>query len=83
MDGYSATRRIDRASPRFRPARVRAPDHTDPCARDVQDLPEASRPAILDVTGRDVGADLLDLLADIRDVWRQGREILADPQGWR
>jgi hypothetical protein len=84
MAGYSAMGRVDRAAPRFLPAQGRAADAvgTAPVI-EVTEMPAEALPAVLDDGGRGFGGDLLDLLADIRDVWRQGREVLADPQGWR
>ncbi len=84
MAGYSAMGRIERAAPCFLPARGRDADtNAAPPAIEVTELPAEALPAVLDDGGRGFAADLLDLLGDIRDVWRQGREVLADPQGWR
>lgn len=83
MAGYTAMGRIDRAAPHFRSARGHDADAAERPAVDVAELPLDARPAIVDDGQGGFGADLIELLSDIRDVWRQGREVLADPQGWR
>ena len=89
MAGYAAMSRIERTAPRFR--RRRGSEGTDDArveplrgpAVDV-DLPDVPGPSeVQDLTGAGFAADLVELLADIRQVWRQGMEVLADPQGWR
>ena len=78
MAGYSAMARIERSRPRVRAAP--APDADRPGAPGVTitDLPRVE-----DLSGEPFAARVLDLWEDIRDVWRQGKEVLADPQGWR
>jgi hypothetical protein len=86
MAGYTAMSRIDRAVPRFRPSHAFLDAGELPVAVAVPDapveLPETGRPAIQDLTGAAFAANVVDLLADIRQVFRQGLEVLADPPGW-
>jgi len=85
MAGYAATMRIERAAPRFRPGRAPAddaPEIAPPAA--VVEMPGA-RPvaAIEDVSGEPFAARIAYLWDDVRDAWRQGMRVLADPEGWR
>ena len=88
MAGYVAMGRIEGAAPRFRPAYGTATEPPDvggtsgASVREVVSDP-AERAQLQDLAGAGFASDLVDLLADIRQVWRQGLEVLADPQGWR
>ena len=88
MAGYVAMCRIERAAPRRRssPALATEQSVVPPTAgsSSLVDVPSPTDAAqIQDLAGAGFAADLVDLLADIRQVWRQGLEVLADPQGWR
>jgi hypothetical protein len=88
MAGYVAMGRIERAAPRVRPAHGSVTQHVEVGATSgpsiLAEVPDATQHAqIQDLAGAGFASDLLDLVADIRQVWRQGLEVLADPQGWR
>ncbi len=83
MAGYATTARIERPKPRFRLGHAPEPLPPGVPTASPGELSDGTRPTVADVSGRAFAADLVELLADIRDVWRQGREVLADPRGWR
>lgn len=88
MAEYVAMSRIERAAPRFRPAHATTAEPAEAAGTTGPHLPTelselSDRAQIQDLAGAGFAADLVDLLADIRQVWRQGLEVLADPQGWR
>ncbi len=83
MAGYATTARIERATPRFRLGHAPDVSSSGVPVPSLEELPDGTGPSVGEVSGRGFAADLVELLADIRDVWRQGREVLADPQGWR
>jgi hypothetical protein len=79
---YAISARVERVSPRLRPAPPTDPG-PDSHPATLEELGPAGQPAVSDVSGRGFAADLIELLEDIREVWRQGRDVMADPQGWR
>jgi hypothetical protein len=83
MAGYATSARIGRTTPRFRLGHAPDGSSQDVSPPSLEELSDGTGPSVDEVSGRGFAADLVELLADIRDVWRQGREVLADPQGWR
>lgn len=81
MAGYAAMARIDHARPRFLPGRPL--DGADGVAWAAASIEAARETVLEDIAGEPFGARLADLLADIREVWRQGIDVLNDPQGYR
>lgn len=73
MAGYAATARITNASPR-RVAHQIGIDSGE--AAPV----ELDQPAVEELTGRPFLASLTDFWDDVREIWRQGMDVLRDPR---
>ncbi len=73
MASYAATARITHVAPH----RVvhRAP--VDPA---VADLVELDVPEVEEVSGQPYFATLSDIWDDVREIWRQGMDVLRDPR---
>ena len=78
MAGYAATARITHVAPH----RVShdAPVEPTDAARAIVEL---DGPAVEEVSGRPFLATLSYALDDVREVWRQGMDVLRDPQSIR
>jgi len=74
MAGYAATARITHVSP-HRVTRDDEPPPTSAVALSVEDELQ-----IEDVRGRPFLAALTDWWDDVREVWRQGMDVLRDPR---
>jgi len=79
MSGYAATARITRVAPH------RAARHEPPSGSpgDHADSVELDLGVVEELTGQPFLAALLDWWDDIREVWRQGMDVLRDPQSIR
>ena len=73
MAGYAATARITHVAPH----RV---VHREPVDSAIADLVELDVPAVEEVSGQPFLATLSYALDDIREVWRQGMDVLRDPR---
>ena len=79
MAGYAATARITHVAPR----RV---SHEAPVERldgVIATTVAIDGPAVEDVAGRPFLATLIEVWDDVREVWRQGMDVLRDPQSIR
>jgi hypothetical protein len=77
MVGYAATARITHVAPH----RVSHDAPVEPGAD--ADLVELDVPAVEEVSGQPFLATLTYVWDDIREVWRQGMDVLRDPQSIR
>jgi hypothetical protein len=77
MAGYAATARITHVAPH----RVSHDAPVEPAAG--ADLVELDVPAVEEVSGQPFLATLTYVWDDIREVWRQGMDVLRDPQSIR
>jgi hypothetical protein len=77
MAGYAATARITHVAPH----RVSHDAPVEPAA--AADVVELGVAAVEDVSGQPFLATLAYIWEDIREVWRQGMEVLRDPQSIR
>ena len=73
MAGYAATARITHVAPH----RV---VHSEPVDPAVGDLVELDVPAVEEVSGQPFLATLSYAWDDIREIWRQGIDVLRDPR---
>jgi hypothetical protein len=74
MAGYAATARITHVTP-HRVTREDGPPPTSAVALSVED-----EVRVEDVSGRPFLAALNDWWDDVREVWRQGMDVLRDPR---
>lgn len=72
MAGYAATARITHVAPH----RVM---HHEPADSAVVDLDELDVPAVEEVSGQPFLATVSYAWDDIREIWRQGMDVLRDP----
>jgi hypothetical protein len=79
MAGYAATVRITHVAPRM----VATHSGGENLAPELVVAIEPVEPAIEEVSGQPILAGLAYLWDDIREVWRQARDVMRDPQGWR
>ena len=77
MAGYAATARITHVAPH----RVSHDAPVEPAGE--ADLVELDVPAVMEVSGQPFLATLGYVWDDIREVWRQGMDVLRDPQSIR
>ena len=73
MAGYAATARITHVAPH----RV---VHDAPVDSAGADLVEPDAPAVEEVSGQPYLATLSDIWDDVREIWRQGMDVLRDPR---
>jgi hypothetical protein len=73
MAGYAATARITYAAPR-------SVAHHAPVDIPEAHLVELEEPAVEELTGRPFLASLSDWWDDVREIWRQGMDVLHDPR---
>ena len=73
MAGYAATARITHVAPH----RV---SHHEPADAAVADLVEFDVPAVEEVSGQPFLATVTYVWDDIREIWRQGMDVLRDPR---
>ena len=73
MAGYAATARITHIAPR----RVA---HHPPVEIARVDLVELEEPAVEELSGQSFLAPLTDAWDDVREIWRQGMDVLRDPR---
>ena len=76
MAGYAATARITHVAPH----RV---SHREPIDRTVADVVELADDTVEEISGQPFLATLSYLWDDVREVWRQGMDVLRDPQSVR
>ena len=74
MAGYAATARITRVAPH----RV---SHGAPVDAPAEgDLVELDAPAVVELSGQPFLATVTYVWDDIREIWRQGMDVLRDPR---
>ena len=73
MAGYAATARITHVVPR-------PVAHPEPVEVARVDLVELEEPAVEELSGRPFLSSLTDAWDDVREIWRQGMDVLRDPQ---
>ena len=73
MAGYAARARITHVAPH----RV---GHHEPVDAAVADFIELDGPAVEEVSGKPYLATLSDIWDDVCEIWRQGMDVLRDPQ---
>ena len=72
MAGYAATARITRVAPHRVAQRRDAPAEGD--------LVELDAPAVVELSGQPFLATVTYVWDDIREIWRQGMDVLRDPR---
>ena len=74
MAGYAATARITHVAPH----RVSNGAPVEPAAEG--DLVEFEAPAVVELSGQPFLATVTYVWDDIREIWRQGMDVLRDPR---
>ena len=73
MAGYAATARITHVAPH----RV---VHHEPVDSATANLIELGGPAVEEVSGQPYLATMSEIWDDVREIWRQGMDVLRDPR---